>query len=225
MLAITFILARPSGPSPNLQLGDRLGATAAHTHPAASAPVDLLWAHQNALRARAARIEAIQYRRHLRHVRAVRRRRAKLAALRRQQRAQARSLGTAPAPSYSYHGPTATQAQRAVAFAYAQLGCPYVYGGTGPCQSGFDCSGLVMEAWAAAGVTIPRTSEEQLASLPQIPASDVQPGDLLIFDGGGHVGMYVGGGMLIDSPQPGETVEKVAWAGWYQATFVAAVRP
>src|SRR5262249_40629882 len=61
--------------------------------------------------------------------------------------------------------PTNTQAGKAVAFAFAQLGCPYVFGGTGPCGAGFDCSGLTMQAWAAAGVAIPRTSEAQ-AGLP-----------------------------------------------------------
>lgn len=220
-LAITFVLARP-GSSPKLQLADEFGRQAAPAATAPAVPADSTASDEAALRRAVARYEARRYRDHLR---AVRRRRARLAALRRQQRAQAASLGTTTAPGYSYHGPTATQAERAVAFAYAQLGCPYVYGGTGPCQSGFDCSGLVMEAWAAAGVSIPRTSELQLADLPQIPASQVRPGDLLIFDGGGHVGMYVGGGMLIDSPQPGESVEKVAWAGWYQQFFVAAVRP
>lgn len=118
-----------------------------------------------------------------------------------------------------------TEAQKAVAFAYAQLGCPYVWGGTGPCGAGYDCSGLVQAAWAYAGVAIPRTSEEQWALLTPVPASQVQPGDLLIFDGGGHVGIYVGGGWLIDAPQPGENVERIRWSGWYQDFFVGAVRP
>ena len=55
-----------------------------------------------------------------------------------------------------YTGPTTTQAQKAVAFAYAQLGCPYVYGGTGPCPRGYDCSGLAQAAWAAATSSTPR---------------------------------------------------------------------
>ena len=71
----------------------------------------------------------------------------------------------------TYTGPTSTQADKAVAFAYAQLGCPYVYGGTGPCQMGFDCSGLAQAAWAAAGVAIPRDSYEQWAELPHVPLS------------------------------------------------------
>ncbi len=121
--------------------------------------------------------------------------------------------------------PTSTQAGKAVAFAFAQLGCPYVFGGTGPCGAGFDCSGLTMQAWAAAGISIPRTSEEQ-AGLPSVLTSDLQPGDILEFAGDSHVGIYVGGGMLIDAPQPGENVEEVPLSNsWYTANLDGAVRP
>jgi peptidoglycan DL-endopeptidase CwlO len=121
--------------------------------------------------------------------------------------------------------PTNSQAGKAVAFAYAQLGCPYVFGGTGPCGSGFDCSGLTEQAWASAGVSIPRTSEEQ-AVLPSVPTSALQPGDILEFAGDSHVGIYVGGGMLIDAPQPGMTVEKVSLSSsWYASNLDGAVRP
>jgi cell wall-associated NlpC family hydrolase len=116
-------------------------------------------------------------------------------------------------------------AGKAVDYAYAQLGCPYVYGATGPCNSGFDCSGLMMEAWAAAGVSIPRTSYEDWGSLPHVSESAMQPGDILVFDGEGHVGMYVGGGELIDAPQTGMNVEKVPLAGWYSANLDGVVRP
>jgi cell wall-associated NlpC family hydrolase len=123
-----------------------------------------------------------------------------------------------------YRGPASTQAQKAVAFAYAQIGCPYVWGGTGPCSAGFDCSGLTMSAWAYAGVAIPRTSYDQ-ASLPAVPLDAIQPGDILEFAGDSHVGIYVGGGYLIDAPVPGQDVEKVALAGWYREELDAAVRP
>jgi cell wall-associated NlpC family hydrolase len=118
-----------------------------------------------------------------------------------------------------------SQADAAVAFAYKQLGCPYVYGSTGPCPDGFDCSGLVMAAWAAAGVSIPRDTYEQWAALPHVPLSDLQPGDLIYFNGESHVGMYVGGGDIIDAPQPGQNVEKVPLAGWYASTEDGAARP
>jgi len=124
-----------------------------------------------------------------------------------------------------YTGPTSTQAEKAVAFAYSALGCPYVFGASGPCPNGFDCSGLTSAAWAAAGVSIPRTSYGQ-ATLPAVSTSALQPGDILEFAGDSHVGIYVGGGMLIDAPQPGMNVEKVSLnSSWYAANLDGAVRP
>jgi cell wall-associated NlpC family hydrolase len=119
--------------------------------------------------------------------------------------------------------PVSGAAGQAVAYAYSKLGDPYVYGATGP--DSFDCSGLVQAAWASAGVSIPRTTYEQVAALPAVSTSDLQPGDLLFFDGDGHVGMYVGGGELIDAPQTGEDVEKVPLSGWYEANLDSAARP
>lgn len=142
-----------------------------------------------------------------------------------QQTVKSNSLGGNGSTTPTYTGPTSTQAQKAVAFVYAQLGCPYVYGGTGPCHMGFDCSGLAQAAWAAAGVSIPRDSYEQWAELPHIPMSQVEPGDLLLFNGEGHVGIYVGDGYLIDAPVPGEVVERVPLQGWYSETLDGAVRP
>jgi peptidoglycan DL-endopeptidase CwlO len=133
--------------------------------------------------------------------------------------------GSPPVTTGKYKGPTKTQAEKAVAFAYAQLGCPYVYGGTGPCQQGFDCSGLTQAAWASAGVQIERTSYDQWNSLPHVSEADMQPGDIMVFNGAGHVGIYVGKGMLIDAPHTGLDVELVAFSGWYQQTFDGAVRP
>lgn len=127
--------------------------------------------------------------------------------------------------SGGYTGPTSTQAEKAVAYAYNQLGCPYVYGGIGPCSSGFDCSGLTMQAWAAAGVSIPRTSYDQMSSLPAVSTSELQPGDILGFSGNSHVGIYVGGGYLIDAPVPGQNVQKIALSGWYSQNLDGAVRP
>jgi cell wall-associated NlpC family hydrolase len=121
--------------------------------------------------------------------------------------------------------PASTNAGQAVAFAYAQLGCPYVFGGTGPCSSGYDCSGLAQAAWAYAGVSIPRDTYEQWAALPHVPLSQLQPGDLIYFNGESHVGMYVGGGYMIDAPEPGRTVEKVRLSGWYASTEDGAARP
>jgi len=125
-----------------------------------------------------------------------------------------------------YTGPTTTQAQKAVAFAYAQLGCPYVYGGTGPCPRGYDCSGLAQAAWAAAGVQIPRDSYGQWAGLPHVPLSSIEPGDLLIYNGEGHVAIYVGGGYIIDAPHTGLDVEKIPEnTPWYADSLDGVLRP
>ena len=131
--------------------------------------------------------------------------------------------GTGSTAPTTYRGPTTTQADRAVAFAYAQIGKPYVFGAAGP--DAYDCSGLTMASWAAAGVSIPRTSYEQWDDLPHVPMSQIEPGDILVFNDAGHVGIYVGGGMLIDAPQTGMDVEKVALSGWYAETLDGAVRP
>jgi peptidoglycan DL-endopeptidase CwlO len=126
----------------------------------------------------------------------------------------------------AYTGPTSTQADKAVAFAYAQLGCPYVYGGTGPCPMGYDCSGLAQAAWAAAGVAIPRDSYEQWASLPHVSLSALEPGDLLIYNGEGHVAIYVGDGYIIDAPETGMDVERIPMnTPWYADSLDGAVRP
>ena len=125
-----------------------------------------------------------------------------------------------------YAGPTGTQADQAVAFAFNQLGCPYVYGGTGPCHMGFDCSGLAQAAWASAGVQIPRDSYEQWAALPHVPVASLEPGDLLIYNGEGHVAMYVGGGYIIDAPQTGLDVEKIRMSTpWYADNLDGVLRP
>ncbi len=121
---------------------------------------------------------------------------------------------------------TSSQGQAVVEFAIRQVQdhCPYVFGGTGPCGAGFDCSGLVQAAWAAAGVSIPRTSEQQ-AGLPAIATSEMRPGDIMEFTGDSHVGIFVGDGMLIDAPHTGLDVEEVAFSGWYSENFDGAVRP
>src|SRR6266496_1417896 len=140
---------------------------------------------------------------------------------------------TAPPPSatvssggggLTYSGPATGAARVAVQNALSKIGFPYVWGGTGP--NGFDCSGLVMAAWAAAGVQIPRTTYEQWAALPHVPSSSIQPGDLLFYDAEGHVAIYVGGGKIVDAPEPGMNVEEIPMSSsWYAATFDGAARP
>jgi len=141
-----------------------------------------------------------------------------------QQTVASNSIGAGGTTTATYTGPTTTQADKAVAFAYAQLGKPYQWGATGP--GSYDCSGLAQAAWAAAGIAIPRDTYEQWAALPHISSSAIQPGDLLYYDGVGHVAMYVGNGYIIDAPQTGMDVEKIPMnTGWYASTFVGAARP
>ncbi len=144
-----------------------------------------------------------------------------------QQMVVSHSIGANGSPTpQAYTGPTTTQAEKAVAFAYAQLGCPYLYGGTGPCHLGFDCSGLAQAAWASAGAQIPRDSYEQWAALPHVPLSSIEPGDLLIYNGEGHVAIYVGGGNIIDAPQTGMDVEKIPMStSWYADNLDGVLRP
>ncbi len=92
----------------------------------------------------------------------------------------------------------------AIAYAEQQIGKPYLWGGTGP--DAFDCSGLVMMAYRAAGIDIARTSEAQWATEPHVPASQVQPGDLVFFAGSdgtvtspGHVALVIGNGKMIEA--------------------------
>jgi cell wall-associated NlpC family hydrolase len=92
----------------------------------------------------------------------------------------------------------------AIAYAEQQLGKPYLWGGTGP--DAFDCSGLMMMAYRAAGINIARTSEQQWATEPRVKASQVEPGDLVFFAGAdgtraspGHVGLVIGNGKMIEA--------------------------
>ena len=107
--------------------------------------------------------------------------------------------------------PNTAAAAAAIAYATAQLGKPYVYGGTGP--DVFDCSGLVLTAFAAAGITLPRTAEYQIDAGYPVPQKQLQPGDLVFFNLGeqiagrpGHVGIYLGNGLMIDAPHTGAVV-------------------
>lgn len=93
------------------------------------------------------------------------------------------------------------RAATAIAFAKSKIGGPYVYGGTGP--TGYDCSGLMQAAWAAAGVSLPRTSQEQFGAGTSVSTSNLQPGDLVFYySGPSHVGMYIGGGQIVHAANP-----------------------
>lgn len=117
--------------------------------------------------------------------------------------------------------------QAALTFAYQRLGVDYQWGGTGP---RYDCSGLTQAAYRAAGISIPRTSEQQWSSLPAVADSDLQPGDLVFFNPGefvpglpGHVGIYIGNGQMVDAPRTGAVVRIEPIAGF--GTYLGARRP
>ncbi|QXJ25260.1 C40 family peptidase [Actinomadura graeca] len=124
----------------------------------------------------------------------------------------------------SYNGPASGSARKALNFAYAQLGKAYSYGAAGP--NTFDCSGLTMTAWGAAGVSITRTTNSQYAATKRVDKSALQPGDLVFFSGLGHVGMYVGGGKMIHAPHTGDVVKiSDITSGYYLSNYYGAGRP
>ncbi len=97
------------------------------------------------------------------------------------------------------------RAALAVAAAHQVLGAPYVWGATGP--HSFDCSGLMQYAYSRAGVSLPRTSQEQAHAGRRVPLSQARPGDLVIYrNDASHVAMYVGDGRVIHAPYPGARV-------------------
>jgi cell wall-associated NlpC family hydrolase len=109
-----------------------------------------------------------------------------------------------------------------VGIAMQYLGTPYVWGGSSP--GGFDCSGFVMYVYAQVGVSLPHSSYAQYGYGSPVSRSDLQPGDLVFFDGLGHVGIYVGGGSFIHAPHTGDVVKISSLSGWYASTYVGARR-
>ncbi len=126
--------------------------------------------------------------------------------------AQAVAAAASPACEQAATGPLPTGvAGTVIGYAEAQLGKPYVWGATGP--DAFDCSGLTMMAYRAAGITIPRTSQQQWASGPRVPPGQEKPGDLVFLAGSdgtwsapGHVGIVVGAHQMIDAPFSGQEI-------------------
>ncbi|MET9916442.1 C40 family peptidase [Streptomyces sp. NPDC006435] len=109
----------------------------------------------------------------------------------------------------------------AVAYAIGQIGKPYVWGAEGP--DSFDCSGLTSQAWARAGLVIPRTSQEQWRQLRKVPLNALRPGDLVIyFPKATHVALYIGNGLVVQAPRPGSRVKVSPMAS---NPLLGAVRP
>ncbi|MFE1166642.1 NlpC/P60 family protein [Nocardiopsis sp. NPDC058789] len=116
--------------------------------------------------------------------------------------------------------------QAVLDFARAQIGKPYVWGGTGP--DGYDCSGLTQAAWAQAGVSLPRTTYDQVNAGTPVSRDQLQPGDLMFFydvSAPSHVGIYAGNGMMIHGSNPSKPLEEVSLAAYWDGVFTSAVRP
>jgi peptidoglycan DL-endopeptidase CwlO len=110
---------------------------------------------------------------------------------------------------------------KALAYAKAQLGEPYVRNGAGP--SGWDCSGLTMRAWGSVGVSLPHSAGQQYSRGRSVAKSDLQLGDLVFFYNPiSHVGLYAGNGRVIHAPRPGKSVEYIKMS---YMPYVGARRP
>jgi len=117
--------------------------------------------------------------------------------------------------------PASGRAGAVIAYAKAQLGDAYVWGATG--ENAFDCSGLTMRAWGAAGVSLPHSSRAQYSSGPHVAESDLQPGDLVFYYSPiSHVGLYIGGGMVLHAANPSEGVRI---SPLHSMPYSGAVRP
>jgi cell wall-associated NlpC family hydrolase len=112
---------------------------------------------------------------------------------------------------------------RAAKYARRLLGVRYRYGGTSP-RSGFDCSGFVQFVYRHFGVALPRVSYEQFHSGRRIRRWGLKPGDLVFFDGAGHVGIYIGNGRFIHAPHTGTVVQISSLNGGYGRSYEGARR-
>ncbi|WP_052509792.1 NlpC/P60 family protein [Kitasatospora griseola] len=147
--------------------------------------------------------------------------RSELEAIEKQQADQAQLAFLASGALGKGERTPSAMGRKAVAWALQQLGKDYVWGGAGP--DVFDCSGLTSQAWLHAGRAIPRTSQEQWAQLQHVPLNQLRPGDLVVYYGGAtHIGMYLGGGLVVQAPRTGDVV-KVSKVG--AMPILGAVRP
>ena len=127
----------------------------------------------------------------------------------------------APPPPAS-SGTVGTGHPEAATIAARYLGVPYRWGGASP--SGFDCSGLVMYVYAQLGISLPHYTVAQYRMGVAVSRSQLQPGDLVFFDGLGHVGIYIGQNQFIHAPHTGDVVKVSSITGWYVRTYVGARR-
>jgi peptidoglycan DL-endopeptidase CwlO len=123
--------------------------------------------------------------------------------------------GGGPVPSSQYGG--------VVGVAMQYLGIPYQWGGESP-STGFDCSGFTYYVFSRVGVSLPRTVSAQYGVGVSVSRSQLEPGDLVFFNGLGHVGLYIGGNQFIHSPHTGDVVKISSITGYYSSNWVGARR-
>jgi cell wall-associated NlpC family hydrolase len=128
---------------------------------------------------------------------------------------QPSSGGGGNAPAAQYGG--------VVGIAMQYLGIPYQWGGSSP-STGFDCSGFVMFVYAQVGVSLPHNAAMQYGYGSPVSRSELAPGDLVFFNGLGHMGIYIGGNQFIHSPHTGDVVKISSLTGWYASTYYGARR-
>ena len=119
--------------------------------------------------------------------------------------------------------PAPTRAERAVKVALEVVGTPYRWGGESP-AAGFDCSGLVRWAYGRVGIDLPHNSYALYSEGRRVREARMEPGDVLFFEGLGHVGLYIGNGRMVHSPETGRNVEVVRLAGTNYGTRLIAAR-
>ncbi|WP_412742703.1 NlpC/P60 family protein [Krasilnikovia sp. MM14-A1004] len=121
------------------------------------------------------------------------------------------AYGSDTSKGTKYTGPVPNlpgSAGTAVKYAYNALGAMYNYGADGPYDVGYDCSGLTSAAWRSAGKSLPHNAAAQYSATARISRGELKAGDLVFYRSLGHVGLYVGGGMIIDASHAGEPVKK-----------------
>jgi cell wall-associated NlpC family hydrolase len=131
--------------------------------------------------------------------------------------------GVAPASDATTPAPPSSRYGGAVGIAMQYLGVPYKWGGASP-SGGFDCSGFTMFVYAQLGVSLPHYTGDQWQMGTAVSRSELQPGDLVFFDGLGHEGMYIGNNQMIHAPHTGDVVKISSISGWYAQTYMGARR-